>query len=126
MFFTTRLAIVCMVLGLILLAGSLVWPRLIRDDRVWSEDQAREHSQAAASLHHMTHAAAEAQLKKTSDADRARWDEELKAAQDRWQKSRSELDQAKRVRNTAAVVMRWSGVAVLLVGVLRYIALRSG
>ena len=125
MIFTTRLAVVCIVLGLILLGVSFAWPRLIRDDQVWSDDQAHELSQAAASLHHMTHEAAEAQLKKISDAERARWDAELKAAQDRYAKSRSELDRAKRVRNTAAAVMRWSGVALLLIGIVRYIALKS-
>jgi hypothetical protein len=125
MIFTARLAIVCIVLGLILLGVSFAWPRLIKDDQVWSDDQAHELSQAAASLHHMTHEAAEAQLKKTSDAERARWDAELKAAQDRYEKSRSQLDRAKRVRNTAAAVMRWSGVALLLIGIIRYVALKS-
>ena len=125
MIFTTRLAIVCIVLGLILLGGSFAWPRLIKDDHVWSDDQAHQLSQAAAELHHMTHAAAEAQLKNISDAERARWDAELKATEEHYDKYRSELDRAKRVRNTAAVVMRWSGVALLLIGIVRYIALKS-
>ena len=125
MIFGVRLAVACIVSGLILLAASVVWPRLIKNDQIWSPGQAHEHSQAASNLHYMTHAAAEAQLKELSDAEKARWDADLKAAQDRYSTSDDALNRARRVRNTPAVVMRWSGVALLIIGAVRYLVLQN-
>ena len=117
-----------MVSGLLLLAVSVIWPRLIDDDRVWSPEQAHEHAQAAASLHQLTHEAAEAQLNdRASEAEKARRRAELQAAEQRYNTSNEQLEWAKQVRGggTAADVIWWLAIALLIIGAVRHFALQS-
>jgi hypothetical protein len=99
---------------------------LFQDDWVWDETQAQEHSAAAANLHQLTHESAEVQVNETiSLAEKQRAADELDAAERRYEASRQKLERAQASRQTTAVVLRWLGVALLIVGLLRYSAVRE-
>jgi multidrug resistance efflux pump len=112
--------------GLILLLSSFLWPHLLKDDWVWDEMQAQEHASAAANLHQMTHEAAEIQVdERRSEAAKEQAAAELKAAQNRYEGSRQKLERARASRQTATTALRWLGVALLVVGLVGYMAVRE-
>ncbi len=121
-----RGAIVCIALGFVLLLSSFLWPQLFKDKWVWDDTQAQELSAAAANLHQLTHESAEIQVDERSDAaEKQRAADELAAAQSRYQASRQQLERAQASRQSTAVVLRWLGVALLIIGLLRYTAVRE-
>lgn len=119
-------AVSAIVIGLALLVTSFAWPFVLQRNWVWDERQAEEHSQAAANLHQLTHETAEVQIDpKIDDQAKQQAAAALKSAKDRYQASRHALQRARGTHRTAAIVMRWVGVAFLLVGTIRYMALKE-
>jgi hypothetical protein len=119
-----RFAMSLIGLGLFLLVGSFLWPVLLPKKVIWNEEQALEKSDAAADLHRMTHVYAHA--KAEDDVEEAdRLEKELNKAQTRFDDSKSALNRAQRMRDITPQVLRWCGVALAIVGVVRYKILQS-
>jgi hypothetical protein len=112
--------------GLILLAASMIWPRVVSSQSLWSEEQALEKSSAAADLHRKSHVAAHAQIStRLSAEDKARKARELKEAQQRFDESRRLLDEAQTVRRTIPMILRWTGSVLAVIGVVSYFSIRG-
>ncbi len=116
-----------MACGLALLLASLAWSQWVPTQWVWTPQQAQEQSQSAAEMHRMTHVAAEASIDDQLTASRrAAIQAELDAAKQRHAHSQAALDNARRKTQTVPRLLRWAGVVLMIAGVLRYAALRSG
>lgn len=125
MFKSDRFAIALICCGMFLLGGSFLWPVLLPKKAFWSEEQALEKSKAAADLHRMTHVAADARLEDIGEAERQAVMNKLNDAQTRFDESNSALYRAQRVRDITPLVMRWCGVALAIVGVVRHQMIQS-
>ena len=121
------LALTLVVLGLCTIVLSVVWPRLVPVDTMWTEEQAREKSAASANLHHATHEAAHAEDDPSLDeASKQRARELKREAQERFDASREALDRVQRWRKTVASILRWSGSILTAIGVVWYYAISAG
>ncbi len=111
--------------GLILLLGSFAWPLLLPQEVIWNEEQAREKATAAADLHNLTHRAAHVEIDNSKEEEKQRVREQLKLAQSRFANSKEELNRGRRFRDITAMVLRCSGIALALVGIVRYKIIQS-
>lgn len=120
----SRLVAICFVLlGFVVLAAASIVPILLPSNYFWSEEQAQEQATAASRLHQVTHQAAHTQESKTtSAADKLQAQQELEAAQARYDASRSALDRAQFWRRTVPKILRWTGGGITLLGVLVYLS----
>lgn len=129
-------------LGLVLLFAAMIWPKLMGPGRVWTEQQAQEHSQAAARMHelvHANHAHQEAASHQGytpghthsgahapgGEQDAAAVAAELEVATERYEKSRDALASAKSLRSGPATFMKWAGVLLMTLGVAGYFVQRN-
>jgi hypothetical protein len=120
-------AIICIVLGIVVLAISSLLPALLPTHMFWTAEEAREQSTAASRLHQMTHEAAHTQESPTASASEKRQAaEELAAARARYEQSRSALDAAQFWRSTVPTVLRWTAAGLSAVGVLTYLSVNEG
>ena len=85
-----------------------------------------ENSDASAGLHEMTHMAAHSDISTDSPAKKEQMKLQLEKAQQRFSDSRAQLDRARNVRQTAAQVLRWGGISLAVIGVIRSLAIRTG
>lgn len=125
MFKSNAFAVGLISCGLILLGVSYAWNLIVPQEAVWSSEQALENADASAGLHEMTHIAAHSDISKDADAKKQQVKDELAAAQQRFETSRSDLDRARDVRQTTAQVLRWTGISIAVIGVMRYLAIRA-
>jgi hypothetical protein len=95
--------------GIALMLLGSIWPHLWGVQTMWSDRQAAEYADSAASLHHLAHEASHA----PSDARVA---EALEAARRRFDASTAALASAKAGRATIVGFLRWTGAILLLAG----------
>ena len=127
-------------IGVLLIVLSFAWPRVIGTEMVWSEQQALEHSQAAAELHRLQH-------QRIHEDDDQHGDEHghehepppapetgnapgqnpdsFEAAKHRYDRSRAELQAAQASRLRVATYLKWIGIAGSLAGAIGYYVLRA-
>ena len=119
----TYLSLVVLGAGVLLVVLSQFWPSII-GGVVWNEEQAREHAQASAKLHQLSH------LRGRAKDDGHEHDENpegpsLEEARQRYERSQAMLLQARSYREGTARVMKWAGVLCSLLGATGYFVLRS-
>jgi ABC-type transport system involved in cytochrome bd biosynthesis fused ATPase/permease subunit len=118
-----RLPLIVLGIGVLLVAISLVWPRIIART-VWNQQQASQHAEAAAELHRLSHARAHA-------ADHAAEGKEehkggsLEEARQRYDRSQTALQQARAYRRGSTWLLRGAGGACALLGAAGYFLLRA-
>lgn len=123
-------------LGVLLIVLSFAWPSIIGTHRVWSDQQAREHAQAAADLHQLQHERihdpgdepghAHPQANPhEAGSDGQQNPGTFEAAKDRYERSQAELDAARSYRLTIAMYLKCIGVVCALFGVVGYLVLRA-
>jgi hypothetical protein len=116
-------AISLIIFGITVLAVATLMPVLLPVRMFWTEEQAIEQASASSRLHQVTHQAAHTQESRTaSDADKLQAQQELAAAQARYDASRSSLDRAQFWNRTLPSILRWTGGGVTLMGVLVYLS----
>lgn len=125
MFRSTKFAVGLILAGIVLLGVSYAWKLIVRQDVVWSSEQALENAEAASSLHEMTHIAAHSDIGRDSPEKKQEVLDELTKAQRRFDSSRSQLNRARNVRQTTAQVLRWTGISIAVIGIIRYLAIRA-
>lgn len=111
--------------GLLLLGVSYMWPLLLPQEVVWSEEQALEKSNAAADLHRMSHEAGHVVSDSTDEEEKKAAQEQLQKAQSRFDESKAALDRGRRFRDITAIVLRSCGIVFALMGVIRYKIIQS-
>jgi len=127
-------------LGLVLVFAAMIWPKLMGPGRVWTEQQAQEHSQAAARMHELVHAnhaheeagshQGHAHTQSGAHApggqqDAATVAADLEVATERYEKSRDALEGAKSLRSGPATLMKWAGLLLMTLGVTGYFVQRN-
>jgi len=104
--------IVLAVVGIGLMVLSFVWPSMVSDESVWSEEQAREHAELAADVHHSV--CSLGHESGTHD------DDSSTAVKQRYERSAAELKAAQAYRGKTAAYFRWAGIACTLLAVGAY------
>lgn len=118
-----HLPLIAMGVGILLMAFSFVWPRMI-GGVVWSEQQASEHAEAAAELHRLAHARAHS----ADHGDGSEGEHKarsLEEAKQRYEQSNAMLERARAYRRRTARLLKWAGAACALLGGAGYILLRA-
>lgn len=119
------LPLIAMGVGIFLIGLSSLWPSMTAK-ALWSEQQAREHSQAAAALHWLAHAHADGRHGggETNHHPKA---DSLRAARDRYERSKAMLERARSYPQRIATALKWTGVLCALLGIMGYfVAARPG
>ena len=125
---TIHLPLALAAIGIALIVFSFVWPNMVPTERIWSQQQARRHAQAAADLHHLQHQRIHEQdhnrpqhsARSNSDADHRGDGDSFQEAKRRYQRSNLELKAAQTYRQRTAAYFKWAGIACALLGVLGY------
>jgi hypothetical protein len=116
-----HLPILIMVVGGLLLLGALVWPCSKNPQDYWTEADAQERTEAGLQYHAMTHRHAHAQTEQQEQVA----EEKLEAARARYKETDHTFQDAQDRYRRPAALMRWSGIACLVVGMLGYYLLRA-
>jgi hypothetical protein len=116
-----HLPLIALGAGLLLVGLSLVWPRMI-GSTVWTEEQARQFSEASANVHQAAH-------DHSHDAGAAADDQKpqaqsLEEARRRFEQSRAQLDRAQSLRAGTARVLKWAGAVCVVLGAAAHFLLR--
>ena len=119
-----HVSLAAMGLGVLLIVLSVVWPRVVGTDRLWSEEQARDHSQAAAELHGAIHQHGHAQAASSPD-DSPSGDDPVATAKARYEQSQQKLQAARAGRRRSVWLLKWAGVCCCLAGAAGYFAVRQ-
>lgn len=145
---TSRLPVLFIAIGVLLVAASLVWPYVVGGRRAWSEQDAEQYEQSRVELHSLREqfgkvlqgnssggtdgltatsnpagapqqdAAGNAKLREVTDR--------IAQAEERFKGLEAKLNKAQSDGYATAELMRWIGVGVLSVGVLGFYSARSG
>ncbi len=113
---------IAMATGLVLFALSFAWPQVVDSDAVWSDEQARERSEAATELRRLKQAHGEDEAKAHDESGDAA---KLAKAQQRYQRSNAELESARSRRGWSAALLRWGGGLLALAGITAYCVFRT-
>jgi hypothetical protein len=130
-----------LVVGVLLVAVSLAIPWVFGPRTAWTEERAREHAQVGVKLHSLAHRRGHAE-----DARRAGKsapavphphadchdhecgeppsDDQIAEARQRFERSKAQLEQARRSGRTTAAALRVCGVVCVLFGGGGYLLLR--
>ena len=127
-------------IGVLLIVLSFAWPHMIGTEMVWSEQQALEHSQAAAELHRLQHQRIHEDedqhgdehghqhepppAPKTGNAPEQN-SASFEAAKHRYERSQAGLQAAQASRPRVAACLKWIGIAGSLAGAIGYYVLRA-
>ncbi len=113
---------IAMAAGLVLLILSFVWPQTDDSDAVWSDEQARERSEAAAELHQLQQAHGEDEAKTHDESGHAA---KLAKARQRYERSNALLESARSRRRWPATLLGWGGGLLALAGITAYCVFRT-
>jgi hypothetical protein len=105
------LAAVLIVVGVAVVAMSLLWPGESLSRAAWSDEQAKKYQTASAKLHGLSH-----ELGHAKGEQRAAVRQELKAAQAEYDVLRAELDSALSRPHRWSWTMRLCGVLAIVIG----------
>ena len=125
-------------IGMFLVVLSFLWPRIVGTEMVWSEEQARELSEASAEMHRLVHESAHGTTQ-ASQTDRSHGEtagaaspnheegepEALRAARERYRRSEAGLQRAQSLQQGPAAVFKWTGIVLALAGAVGYFVVRS-
>jgi type II secretory pathway pseudopilin PulG len=117
------------ILGLLLMAISAVWPGLVQlRGGLWTEQQALEHTKMAADLHRLEHElshAGNSSRRASSEGDAANSTANYQEAKAHYRQSDAQLRSAQFWSLDVAEWIRWFGMACCLLGTIGYYVVRS-
>lgn len=117
-----HLPLVVVGIGIFLVVLSFVWPSIMGTKVVWSEDQARELSEASAEMHRLLHEHDHG----TADGNPEEGEPDvLLAAKERYERSEAGLQRARSLQQGPAAVFKWTGIVLALLGAVGYFVVRS-
>ena len=114
-----------LVAGVLLVLLSAAWPYLLPKGMLWDDARAVELTNASESLHETMHAHGHGHNHDHFGETDANDDPEVVVAAKHYRDVQSNLDSAKFWTNSMPVYVRWSGLAVCVVGVAAYFAGRG-
>ncbi len=118
-----HLPLIALGLGILLMAFSFLWPRMI-GGVVWSEQQASKHAETAAELHRLSHAHSHS-ADHGEGSEREHKARSLEEAKQRYEQSKAMLERARAYRRRTARLLKWAGAACSLLGGAGYLFLRA-
>jgi hypothetical protein len=107
--------------GTILLLASFVVPEQSLSQSAWTAEQAQRYQQSALRVHELAHEAGHSAEK----GDAANIERELAAAQENFGEVQAELDSATERPRRFKAILRWSGIAIALVGIVAHFVVNS-
>lgn len=117
------------VLGLLLMVISAVWPELVQlRGGMWTEQQALQHTRIAADLHRLEHELSHADApsrQRSNDDNDPNSAASYQQAKARYQQSDAQLRTAQFWSLDAAEWIKWFGIAFCLLGTIGYYFVRS-
>ena len=119
--------VVCILVGILLMMASAVWPLAADGRSRWTPDKAARFEEIGAGLHELSHARAHASPSHHHDEQEHEHDasRELAAAQRAYQQLARELDAVRAGPQRTAGWLRWTGIGIAAVGSLGYWARRE-
>lgn len=115
------MAVIMLAVGLVLFVVSLLWSTFMPTDLVWSREQGVEQARASTQLHKLTHDRAHAEESNISEARKEEARRQLAESKKRFEASRAALERAQTLRRRIPFAMRWSGVAIMVIGLGIYL-----
>jgi hypothetical protein len=100
--------------GALFAATGFVWPWLFPADAYWSEEQAQEYTTAQANWHAATH--------KCGHGSHGSMQVTVKAARDRFEKIKAELEFARYRQSRSSTCCTTAGSGLMIIGVFLYVA----
>ena len=118
------------IIGVMAILASWLWPYLVSDERVWSDTRAQQLTNATVNLHEQLHAHGHAHEADFGHDHGGEEHSQLKhpdaiAASKRYRETQEQLESAKFWRSSVALYVRWAGSALALVGLFGFYAARS-
>ena len=110
---------VCVSLGIILMASAFLYPRTVKPQSLWSEEQAMERIEAGYAVHALTHAHSH------NPAEMSRIERREEETLNRYEKIQAQLLKARQRPWRIASFLKWLGVASTVLGVGVYYATRE-
>jgi hypothetical protein len=114
-----------LIAGLLLVAVGALWPLLFPKDALWDDARAAQLTEASESLHTTMHAKGHEHDDESFAESDPPDDPDVQAASRRYREVQSALDTAKFWNDSAPIYLRWSGMAVCVIGVAAYFASRA-
>lgn len=121
----THLAGTVIALGLFFLLLAGLWSLVFSDKAVWTEPQAKEYQEAAASLHAAAHQRADAGKPPHANEPAHNSTVSYDEAKARYEKSQAALDSARSFQSRPAAIFRWIGGILCTLGLVGYFVGRS-
>lgn len=106
-----------LVLGVAIIALSLIWTRVSTGRYAWSDKQALEYQAASSKLHSLSHEFAHQETSAESDALRP----DLEAAQAHFSEVRAQLEAARQQPARIALILRLAGILIAVAGGTAYL-----
>ncbi len=107
--------------GLVLIALSVVWPKVATGRRGWTDEKALAYQSASAELHRLSMQTAATEPENQTRA----LHENLADAELKYAELRAELDAARARPARIATILRYAGIAILAAGILGLVAKRG-
>ena len=113
------LSALCVSLGIILMVSAFVYPRTVKTESLWSEEQAMERIKLGYAVHDLTH---DHSHDAQNHADSEKSDNESLR---QYEKIQSELDEARQRPQRIASILKWLGIGATVLGVGLYYTKRE-
>lgn len=113
------------IVGVGLVVLSLCWTSIVGGRAAWSKEQAREHAELSAEGHRKMHEQAEGPAKRHKGDASKSGGESREEIQHRYEQVDADLQRAKTRGHTTALVFRWLGAVLTMIGGVGYFVLRE-
>lgn len=108
-------------LGLLIVAFSYVWPRLVGTGQAWTMEQHDEYARTVAEIHQGTEVTDQAHDERPSAGSSQNGpSQKLEQAKARLDRLNEQLEAARTGRAATSRIIKWSGIALVLVGVVAH------
>ncbi|MCO6045974.1 hypothetical protein NG895_18905 [Aeoliella sp. ICT_H6.2] len=111
-----KLGYASIALGIVMVVCGIAWQQIVPDSVYWSEEDAREFTEASDAVHHARSGPDHDHQHSHGEGEPAADSPELEAAKQRLRKLQGELETAQLARQYSGKVVSIVGVAILLTG----------
>ena len=120
----SKASVVTVLSGLILLALCVGWTQYLdRDALWWSDEQAKEYEDASNERHRLTYSLQPTDSRDNGSGNAAEGDPLVKAKA-RFARAQSDLENALARQRIPALILKWTGVLLVVIGVVGLFASR--
>ena len=114
---SSKASVVALLFGLILLALCVGWTQYLdRDDYWWSDEQEKEHDDAGDEVHRLTYTHQPSH--RGNGSGQAADGDPLAQAKVRFARAQDDLDNALSRRKKPALILKWTGILLIVIGVV--------